>query len=118
MTPGIAAMLLGAFVVPVVLLVLGHRFRRRSPRARRAFWGAVIGHVLAVPIASAAAIYPAAEWDAGDRLRGALGLWSLLVLPLAGAVVGVLLAAGQRLGAMNGRQRPDGADPSGRDVVD
>ena len=93
MTLGIAAMLTGAFGVPVVLLVLGHQFRRRSPRARRMFWGAVIGHLLAVPIACAAAIYPAAEWDAGDRLRGALGLWSLLVLPLVGALVSVSLAS-------------------------
>lgn len=94
MTPGIAAMLLGAFGVPVVLLVLGHRFRRRSPRARRVFWGALIGHLLAVPIACAAAMYPAAEWDAGDRFRGALGLWSLLVLPVVGAVVALFASRG------------------------
>lgn len=90
MTVGIAAMLAGAFVVPALLLVLGHRFRRRTPRVRRIFWGAVIGHILAIPIASAAAMYPAMEWDGGDQLRGALGLWSLLVLPAIGALVGAL----------------------------
>lgn len=99
MTIGIAAMLAGAFVVPALLLAVGHRFRRRSLRTRRIFWGAVVGHVLAIPIAAAAAMYPAAEWSGSDRLRGALGLWSLLVLPAVGAAWGAFASRRDRADA-------------------
>lgn len=90
MTPGIAGMLLGAFVVPAVLLWVGHRFRRRSPRVRNVFWGAVVGHLVALVAGSVAGMTPAAEWAPDDTVRGALGLWSFLVLPVIGAVIGVL----------------------------
>lgn len=89
MTPGIAAMLAGIFVVPAGLLWLGHRLRRRSEAARRAFWGALFGH-LAAMVCAHFALLPAEEWSGDDRLRGALGLWSFLVLPLVGALVGLL----------------------------
>lgn len=92
MTPGILAMLLGVFVVPGVLLWLGHRLRRRTPRWRAAFWGGVTGHLIALVIGSIAAMTPAAEWSGDDTLRGALGFWSFLVLPAAGAVIGVMRA--------------------------
>ncbi len=92
MTMGIAAMLLGAFVVPAILLWAGHRLRRRSARWHAAFWGAVAGHVLALAIAPIAAMSPAEQWSDANVVRGAVGLWSFLVLPLAGAVVGALRA--------------------------
>lgn len=91
MTPGIAAMLLGVFVVPAALLWLGHRLRRRSPRARAVFWGAVIGHIAAMACAHVA-LMPPEEWGPGDHLRGALGLWSFLVLPVLGGVIGLMRA--------------------------
>ena len=90
MTPGILALLVGAFVVPGVLLWLGHRLRRRTPRWRGAFWGGVAGHLIALVVGSIAAMTPAAEWSPDDTLRGAVGLWSFLVLPVVGAVLGVL----------------------------
>ena len=92
MTPGILALLLDAFVVPGVLLWLGHRLRRRTPRWRAAFWGGVTGHLIALVIGSIAGMTPAAEWSPDDTVRGALGLWSFLVLPVVGAVVGMLRA--------------------------
>ena len=92
MTLGTAAFLLGAFVVPAMLLWLGHRLRRRTPRERGAFWGGVIGHVIALVVGSIAGMTPAEHWAADDTLRGALGFWSFLVLPLLGAVVGMLRA--------------------------
>lgn len=95
MTAGLAAMLAGAFGVPLVLLWVGHRLRRRPARVRGAFWGAFAGHVLAIPLATVAAMLPPAEWAPGDVLRGALGLWALLVLPLVGAGLGALLARGE-----------------------
>jgi len=91
MTHGIAAMLLGAFVVPGVLLWAGHRLRRRPPRWRGAFWGALVGHVVAVPIAVVAAMNPAAEWGPTDAVRGALGFRLLLAAPIVGAVIGSIV---------------------------
>ena len=90
MTPGVAALLGGAFGVPAALLWAGHRLRRRSGRWRAAFWGALLGHLVAMPLALAAAVWPPAEWSAADVVRGALGLWALLVLPLLGAGAGAL----------------------------
>lgn len=89
MTPGIIAMLLGVFVVPAALLWLGHRLRRRPARVRAVFWGAVIGHIAAIACAHMA-LMPPEEWSPDDRLRGALGLWSFLVLPVLGGLVGLL----------------------------
>ena len=95
MTPGLLAMLLGVFVVPVLLLRGGHRLRRRTTRQHRIFWGALTGHLIAIPIAMLAAMIPPAEWSGADTVRGALGLWLPLVAPLVGAVIGALLAAGR-----------------------
>ena len=92
MTLGILAMLIGAFVVPGVLLWLGHRLRRRTPRWRAAFWGGVTGHLVALVVGSIAAMKPAAEWSGDDTFRGAFGFWSFLVLPVVGAVLGMLRA--------------------------
>lgn len=96
MTLGLAAMLLGAFGVPAALLWAGHRFRKRSPRRRAAFWGGVVGHIIAIVIGSIAAMTPAATWAPTDVWRGAIGFWSFALLPLAGAVVGALRAKSSR----------------------
>jgi hypothetical protein len=101
-TPGIAAMLLGVFVVPTALLWLGHRLRRRSARARAVFWGAVIGHIAAMACAHVA-LMPAEEWSPDDRLRGALGLWSFLVLPLLGGAVGWMKTSRDRGSRLRGQ---------------
>ena len=96
MTPGIGAMLLGAFVVPAVLLWMGHRLRRRSAAWRAVFWGAVAGHLVVIPIVLVAAIYPAEEWEPTDALRGALGFWLLLAGPVLGAAIGALVGGRAR----------------------
>ncbi|MDB4879498.1 MAG: hypothetical protein JWL60_944 [Gemmatimonadetes bacterium] len=90
MTTGIAAMLLGLFGVPLVLLWAGHRLRRRSPRWRRAFWGALVAHLLVMPPVLWVSMLPPADWSPTDRWRGAIGLWGLLAAPVAGALVGLL----------------------------
>lgn len=92
MTLGLLAMLLGVFVVPVLLLRLGHRLRRRTARQHRIFWGALTGHLVSMPIAMLAAMLPPAEWSPADVVRGALGLWFPLVAPLIGAALGAVLA--------------------------
>ena len=77
MTPGILALLIGAFVIPGVLLWLGHRLRRRTPRWRGAFWGGVAGHLIALVVGSIAASTPGSI-DGQTRCRA--GVLSLLWL--------------------------------------
>jgi hypothetical protein len=93
MTLGLGAMLAGVFGVPLALLWLGHRVRRREAKWRGAFWGALIAHVVAAPPALVAAMFPAAEWAPTDTMRGALGFWSLLVAPVLGALFGAVIAS-------------------------
>lgn len=88
MTAGIAAMLLGVFVVPGALVWMGHRLRRRPPAWRGMFWGALVGHVAALVAGLAFGMVPPEEWAPDDRVRGAFALWSFLVLPLIGAAIG------------------------------
>lgn len=92
MTPGLMAMLLGVFVVPATLLWMGHRLRRRPPRWRSMFWGALIGHVIAAVIGLIWAMLPPEEWAATDYVRGTLAFWSFLILPIVGAFAGWLRA--------------------------
>lgn len=90
MSLGLIAMLLGVFVVPGVLLWMGHRVRRRPPRWRRAFWGALIGHVVALVIGAIAGMTPPESWAPTDYWRGALAFYSFLILPLLGGFLGGL----------------------------
>lgn len=91
MTIGTFAMLFGVFGVPAFLLWSGHRLRRRSPRVRAAFWGALIGYGLASLAALAVSLYPAAMWAPTDTLRGLLGFWSFLIGGVLGALAGLTL---------------------------
>ena len=92
MSAGLAAMLFGLFVVPGALLWLGHRLRRRTARQRAIFWGALGGHAVAMLVATAAAIFPPEAWGPDNVARGLFGYASLIILPLAGAIAGVLTA--------------------------
>jgi hypothetical protein len=84
------AFLAGLFGVPIALLALAHRVRRRSPRVQSMFRGAVIGHCVAGVVAIVWGMIPPEAWEPGERARGLAGLWSLLLLPLMGGVVGAL----------------------------
>jgi hypothetical protein len=90
MTAGIMVFLVGLYVLPLGLLWLGHHLKRRSARARRVFWGAIIGHCIAGTLALVAGIMFPEEWTAQERIRGFLGLWALLVFPVAGGIVGAV----------------------------
>ena len=90
MNAGIVLFLVGLYVLPLALLWLGHHLKRRSARARRIFWGAVTGHCVAGTLALFAGMMLPEEWTAQERMRGFLGLWSLLIFPLAGGIAGAL----------------------------
>lgn len=94
----VLAFLVGLFVVPIALLAFGHRIRRRGPRQRALFWGAIVGHCVALMLAVVLGMIPPEDWTSSEPVRGFAGLWSLLVLP----VVGALIAAALR--------RPRGSD--------
>jgi len=88
MSIGIAAFLLGLFGVPIALLTLGHKLRKRTARERGAFWGAVIGHCVGGALAVTLGMIPPENWTPDDTIRGFSGLWAMLVLPVIGALVG------------------------------
>jgi hypothetical protein len=88
MSAGLAAFLHGLFVVPVGLLMVGHRLRRRRPEVRGMFWGAIVGHCVAALLAIVLGMIPPEAWTAEERVRGFAGLWSLLLFPIVGAIAG------------------------------
>lgn len=94
MSLNLVAFLAGLFVVPIVLLWLGYRLRRRSPRARRAFWGGVVGYCIAGTLAVIGGMIPPEAWGSGETMRGLVGFWGMLVLPVIGAVVATLIPPG------------------------
>ncbi len=89
MSAGMVVFLTGLFGVPIALLVSGNRIRRRSKRARRVFWGAVIGHCVAACVALGFGLFPPEAWTADDALRGLGGFGSLLAFPVVGAALGM-----------------------------
>lgn len=89
MTLGHLALLAGLFAVPVFLLLLGHRLRRRPPLWRRIFWGAVAGHIAGLLVLTIATHYPPVVWEGGSVWRDLAVYWS----PLVGAALGALVAA-------------------------
>lgn len=100
MSLSLLALLTGLFVVPVALLWMGHRLRRRPAAWRGAFWGAVAGHALGMLVTVAALHYPPVPWGEG-------GVRSVLVhgAMLLGAVLG------GAIGWMMGARRTDGSRP-------
>jgi hypothetical protein len=89
-TPHQVILLLGLFGVPLALLITGHRLKRGSWRRQHAFWGGVAGHLIALVLATWASLVPPIGWQDHDVVRGALGVWSLVVLPIVGATIGAV----------------------------
>lgn len=87
MTIGTIAFLLGLYVMPLILLAWGHRIRRRSARLRRAFWGAISGHCVAALLTLVAGLFLPEAWSDASPVRGFFGLWTLLLLPVVGALL-------------------------------
>ncbi len=92
MSLSLLALLAGMFVVPVALLWLGHRLRRRSARSRGVFWGAVVGHTLGMLASVAAMHVPAVLWAGGDA-RTIVVHWGMLIGAIVGAAFGWMMGA-------------------------
>ncbi|HEX6307061.1 MAG TPA: hypothetical protein VFZ69_02670 [Longimicrobiales bacterium] len=85
---GRTAFLLGLLIVPALLLWLGHRLRDRSPAQRRAFWGGVVGHTIALIVALALLHYPPVLWT--NDIREGVAFWVMLAGGVAGATLGAV----------------------------
>lgn len=65
------ALLAGMVIAPTLSLILAHRFRYRTLRARRVFWYGLMGWGGGLVVTVLAMIVPALQWSGGD-LRTAL----------------------------------------------
>jgi MFS family permease len=83
--------LIGLFAVPIALLAFGRRIRRRGPRQRALFWGAIVGHCVALLLAVVLGMIPPEDWTSRETVRGFAGLWSLLLFPIVGALIAAAL---------------------------
>jgi hypothetical protein len=88
-----AFFILGLFGIPIALLAYGHRLRKRGSRGQNAFWGAIIGHCVAGTLAVIIGMLPPEQWTAEETSRGFFGMWSLVLLPAAGALIAALKPA-------------------------
>jgi len=86
------ALLAGMFIVPVGLLWLGHRLRRRTAPSRGVFWGAVAGHTLGMLASVAAMHVPAVPWAGGDA-RTIIVHWGMLLGAILGGAIGWMMGA-------------------------
>jgi len=93
MTESRLALVAGLFIVPAVLLWLGHRLRRRTPAWQSVFWGATLGYVAGMLLMLVAIHYPPVLW-AGGGWRTAAVHWGMVVGAVLGAGVGVLTGSG------------------------
>jgi hypothetical protein len=81
---GLVALMVGLFAVPLALLALGHRLRRRSASQRTLFWGALAGYSVAGCAVLIVAMIPAQYWSGENTVRGAIGWWGLIAGPAVG----------------------------------
>lgn len=84
------ALLVGLFVVPSLLLAVGHRMRERSDRTKRLFWGGVIGHALGVVVTMLVMMSPPVWWADAESVRTLAVYWAMIIGFGAGAVAGVV----------------------------
>lgn len=81
------ALVAGLFVVPALLLWLGHRLRHATPTRRRVFWGATIGYLVGMLLTLIAIHYPPVLWTGGGW-RTALVHWGMVAGSAVGAGMG------------------------------
>ena len=82
------ALLFGLFGAPLVLLYLGHRLRDHGPRAKRRFWGGVIGYIAGMLLSMIAMLGPPVFWAGAGLARDIAIHWSML----SGLLLGLIIA--------------------------
>jgi len=92
MSLNLIAFLTGLFLIAIGLLWLGHKLRRRSHRAQRVFWGGIVGYCIAGLLAVIGGMIPPEAWASGDTIRGLVGFWGMIVVPILGGVGTGLIA--------------------------
>ena len=100
MSLGTIALLIGLFVIPVALLALGHRLRRRPPALRAVYWGGLVGYLAGSLAALWVGMVPASEWSGADTMRGLLGYWGLIICPIIGALAALVFRAREADGSV------------------
>ena len=91
MTVEAIALLGGLFIVPLILLAVGKKFRTRSPRVRRAFWYVVIAHTLGALSAIIAMMIPPLHWEGGSITRIAIVYSSMLAASIVAATISLMI---------------------------
>jgi hypothetical protein len=71
--------------VPVALLWAGHSYRSRSVRARRVFWGALLGYVASIVVVVTVLLTPPVFWGPDGGARWLVIQWAPMTLAAAGA---------------------------------
>ena len=108
MSLGTFALLVGLFVVPLGLLALGHRLRRRTRAQRAIFWGGLTGYLAGSLGALWVGMVPAAEWSGADTIRGLLGYWGLIAGPTLGALAALVFRGREADGSIPRRTEAGG----------
>ena len=90
------ALIAGLFLAPLALLVIGHRFRGRSAKRQRIFWGAAIGYLAGVAVASVAMMLPPVLWTSSIALRGLIVFGAMPAGFLLGITVALFTHGGNR----------------------
>lgn len=96
MTPGHLGLLAGLFLVPLLLLWLGHGYRTLSPLARRCFWGGLLGFLAGLGVTLVLMLLPPVLWPQGATAGAGewrtVGVhWGLVLGAVAGVAVGAAL---------------------------
>jgi hypothetical protein len=85
---GALAFGIGLFVVPLLLLALGHSLRRRTQRERGVFWGGTWGYLGGIVLTCVLSLTPPVGWAGGPALRAFVVHWGMLLGAAVGAAMG------------------------------
>ncbi|MBT8338153.1 MAG: hypothetical protein KJO11_16310 [Gemmatimonadetes bacterium] len=91
-------LLLTQLTAPVTLLWLGHGYRNRSPRAKRFFWGGIVGYLAAIAGVTVLLLLPPVFWGSDGGLRWLAIQGAPLVLPATAAAVWSQVGSADRPG--------------------
>jgi hypothetical protein len=81
----------GLFIVPLVLLAMGHDLRKRPARQRGTFWGAASGYFAGVLVTAVLTVMPPVHWSAGSPPRDLAVHFSMVAGTILGAMAGSFL---------------------------